>query len=180
MTKPINTDSIASATNKSWEQWVSEIDAAGGRNMSHTELARKLYDELSGKVDSHGWWAQGITVAYEQFIGRRVPGQLANGLFEIAVSKTVQSPRDIMFKTLVAWLADQKTFNSKQPLKQRVSETPKRSNWRCDFDDGSKFAATVEGETKSKIVLSHTDIVSKESADDWKKYWKSVLENTAV
>ncbi len=55
MTKPINTDAIAKATGKSWEQWVDEIEAAGGRSMTHTELARKLYDELDGTIDNHGW-----------------------------------------------------------------------------------------------------------------------------
>jgi hypothetical protein len=176
MTKPINTDSIAKATGKSWERWVREIDTAGGRTMSHTELARKLYEELDGKVDNHGWWAQGITVAYEQHIGKRIPGQLANGLFEIAVSKSVPFDKATMFGKLAAWLAEHKEFDGQAPTKQRVSETPKRSNWRCDFADGSKFAATVEGAGSTKIVLSHTAVPTQKDAVKWKEYWKNLLE----
>lgn len=179
MTKPINTDSIAKATNKPWEQWVSEIEATGGRNMSHTELARRLYDELSSKIDNHGWWAQGITVAYEQHIGKRIPGQLANGLFELAVSKTVPSSREHAFSKLEKLLSGYQDFNGQQPNNQRASGTPKRSNWRCDFKDGSKFTATVEGIDSAKIVFSHTAVPSKKEADSWKEYWKKFLEEFA-
>ena len=180
MTQPANTTSIEKATGKTWEQWVSELDAIGARDMSHTELARKLYDQLDGTIDSHGWWAQGITVAYEQHIGKRAPGQLANGLFELAVSKTITKPRDVVFSEVVKWLESQNEFNGQEPLKPRSSTTPKRSNWRCDFADKSKFVATVEGDDKkSKLVLSHTAVPSKKEVDDWKAYWKSVPEQLA-
>ncbi len=172
----MNTDSITKATNKPWEQWVNEIEAAGGRNMSHTELARKLYDELAGKIDSHGWWAQGITVAYEQHIGKRIPGQLANGLFELAVSRSVSFSGEIVFVKLEKYLSDCQDFNGQQPNDQRTSKTPKRSNWRCNFKDGSKFTATVEGTDNAKIIFSHTAIPSKKELDGWKRYWKYLLE----
>ncbi len=176
MTKPINTESIEKATNKSWDKWVQDLDAAGGQAMSHTELAEWLKNELSDKIESHAWWAQSITVAYEQHIGKRIPGQLADGTFEIAVSKSLSIDRGVAFSKISSLLSGYDKFNGSEPLKQRVSETPKRSNWRCDFADGSKFAATVEGSNNSKIVLSHTAIPSKESADEWKIYWKNLLE----
>ncbi len=174
MTKPINTASIEKATHKSWSQWVSELDESGARELSHTELARKLYDQLDGSIENHGWWAQGITVAYEQHIGKRVPGQLANGLFELAVSRTVATPRDETFREVVEWFEKQKELNGSEPLKPRSSETPKRSTWRCDFKDGSKFSATIEdnGE-KSKLVLAHTAIPTKSEADNWKDFWRN-------
>lgn len=176
MTKPINIASIEKATKKSWEQWVSELDSSGARELSHTDLARKLYDELQGKLESHGWWAQGITVAYEQYIGKRVPGQLANGLFELAVSKTVTNSRAGLFQVVVRWFEKQNELKSFKPLKPRSSKTPKRSNWRCDFADGSKFSVTVEGDDKkSKLIFSHTLIPTKQEADDWKDFWRDTV-----
>ncbi len=178
MTKPINTDSIAKATGKPWEQWMDEIEAAGGRTMTHTELARKLYDELDGTIDNHGWWAQGITVAYEQHIGKRVPGQLANGLFEITVSRTVAQPRDHYFPQVVSWFESQPDLRGEQYLKPRSSETPRRSTWRCDFADGSKFSATVEASgDKSKLILAHTALPDQQGADRWKEFWRSTVES---
>ena len=177
MTRPINTDSIANATSMSWEEWVRELDARGARKMSHTELARKLYDELDGTLENHGWWAQGITVAYEQHIGKRVPGQLVNGLFELAVSKTIVAERTVCFARVAQWFESQAMLNDHEIIKPRISETPKRSNWRCDFADGSKFAATVEENgQKSKLVLSHTAIPSQLDADEWKAYWKHIAD----
>jgi hypothetical protein len=74
MTKPENTNAIEKATDKSWTQWVKELDAMGARELSHKDLALKLYNQLDGQLENHGWWAQGITVAYEQHIGKRIPG----------------------------------------------------------------------------------------------------------
>lgn len=177
MTKPINIASIEKATKKSWEQWVKELDESGGRDLSHADLARKLHEVLDGKVDSHSWWAQGITVAYEQHIGKRIPGQLANGLFELAISKTVASSRSNLFIRVVEWFEGHTELNGQELHKPRSSETPNRSNWRCDFADGSKFAATVEGDDKkSKLVLSHTSVPSKQEADNWKVFWKKVAD----
>lgn len=176
MTKPQNTAGIERATNKSWQQWVEELDEMGARSMTHTEIARVLYDILEGKMEKHGWWAQGITVAYEQHIGRRVPGQLANGKFEIAVSKTVDLRTQELFKRAATWLDGQATINNQKVLKARNSTTPKRSIWRCDFGDGSKFSASVEaaGE-KAKIVIALTDIPEKAIADDQKSFWQEEI-----
>lgn len=177
MTKPMNIASIEKATNKSWDQWVRELDKSGARELSHADLAHKLNDVLEGELESHGWWAQGITVAYEQHIGKRAPGQLANGLFELAVSKTAATSRNTLFPQLVEWFENQSEFNGSAPLKSRSSETPKRSTWRCDFADGSKFSSTVEenGE-KSKLILSHTAVPTKQEADDWKDFWRNTAE----
>lgn len=176
MTKPIKVLSIEKATDKSWEQWIKELDGSGARELSHTDLARKIYDELEGKIESHGWWAQSITVAYEQHIGRRVPGQLANGLFELAVSKAAPVPRDVLFLQVVDWFEKQNELNGFAPLKPRSSETPKRSTWRCDFADGSKFSATTEDNgDKSKLILSHTAVPNKQEADDWKEFWRKIV-----
>lgn len=177
MTKPMNTASIEKATNKSWELWVTELDESGARELSHTELARRLYDQLDGILENHGWWAQGITVAYEQHTGKRVPGQLANGLFELAVSKTVAIPRDNLFQKVVGWFDMQNELHGSEYLKPRSSETPKRSTWRCDFTDGSKFSATVEGAgDKSKLILSHTAVPTKLEADNWKDFWRNTAD----
>ena len=180
MTKPINTESIEKATGKSWQAWVAELDARGARDMTHKDLARSLYDQLDGQLANHGWWAQGITVAYEQHIGKRVPGQLADGKFELAVSKTIDAGREELFATVVTWFENQPDLAGQVYSKPRSSQTPKRSTWRCDFADGSKFSATVEAiASKSKLVLAHTAIPSAEQADNWKQYWREVLDEIA-
>lgn len=143
--------------------------------MSHGDLAKLVQSKLEGLVDNPAWWAQGITVAYEQHIGKRVPGQLADGTFEIAVSKSVNVRRNELFQQVSGWFDAQKSLNNQEVLNVRSSETPKRSSWRCDFVDKSKFAATVEENgDNSKLVLSHTAIPTKQQADGWKEFWRSI------
>lgn len=177
MTKPINTDSIEKATDKLWIDWVKDLDSLGAKDLSHADLARLVGERLVGKVDNPGWWAQGITVAYEQHHGKRVPGQLADGSFELAVSKTVSVQRGDLFPRVVEWFESQAKLNNQDILKPRSSETPRRSTWRCDFADKSKFSATVEDNgAKSKLVLSHTAIPDKQQSDDWRQHWRKVAD----
>ncbi len=42
MTKPANIASIEKATNKSWQQWLDELEENGARELSHIELAKKI------------------------------------------------------------------------------------------------------------------------------------------
>ena len=177
MTKPTNLISIEKATGKSMDWWVQELDNSGARDMSHGEIAKFLFEKLDKSgMNSPGWWAQGITVAYEQLTGRRVPGQLANGLFEMTISKTILESRDSYFPKVSSWLQSQPNFNGQTYSKPRSSETPKRSNWRCDFADGSKFTASVEvNGDKSKLVLAHTAIPTQQESAAWKYYWSNIM-----
>jgi hypothetical protein len=52
----------------------------------HTRL--KVYRELEGTIEQLGWWTQAVTMAYEQYIGRPVPGQRPDGTFQKSVSKS--------------------------------------------------------------------------------------------
>ncbi|MEE3921840.1 hypothetical protein V2I01_36860 [Micromonospora sp. BRA006-A] len=58
-------------TGQDWAGWFDRLDAWGAVDRTHTEIARWL-------VDTHGmpgWWAQTVTVGYEQARGLRAPGQ---------------------------------------------------------------------------------------------------------
>ncbi|MBU5900220.1 hypothetical protein JVW24_24175, partial [Vibrio cholerae O1] len=75
-------------------------------------------------------WVQGAVVAYEQEIGRRVPGQRADGTFDVAVSRTVTGERgDVIDR--VASLVDGELGGVALDGDPRVSTTPKRSYWRA-------------------------------------------------
>lgn len=71
------------ATGRVRADWHAFLDAAGARDWAHPRIARWLVEEHG--VD--GWWAQGITVGFEQAIGRRLPGQSADGTFAISEPK---------------------------------------------------------------------------------------------
>ena len=66
-------------------------------------LAAAAHTLFRGKVDNAGWWAQTAAVAYEQQIGRRVPGQLGDGTFQVSVSKTVPGSRRDSGSSVCSW-----------------------------------------------------------------------------
>lgn len=180
MTQPQNIESIEKATGRKWSEWLEWLEERGAKDLSHTEIARLVHKELEGKVDSFGWWAQGVTVAYEQQTGRRVPGQKSDGTFEISVSRTVKGSREGIFQRLSEQLESEFEFGEVNINQTRTSVTPVRSYWRCELDNGTKVVWALEekGEAKCLLVVTHTNLTSSESAESWRDFWSRYLEKT--
>ena len=77
---------VERATGRPWDEWLRFMDSIGAQELDHQQIALKVYAELDGTVERLGWWTQAVTVAYEQHIGRRVPGQRPDGTFHTSVS----------------------------------------------------------------------------------------------
>ncbi len=67
--------------------WFGVLDRFGAVEKGHTAAAKHLY-EAHG-VD--GWYAQGITVAYERERGVRGMNQRCDGAFEVSASKVMNA-----------------------------------------------------------------------------------------
>jgi hypothetical protein len=67
------------------DHWFETLDRFGGVEKGHAASARHLYDTHG--VD--GWYAQGITVAYERARGVRAVNQRRDGGYEVSVSKVI-------------------------------------------------------------------------------------------
>ena len=75
------------------DHWFGVLDRFGGVEKGHTASARHLYDAHSVP----GWYAQGITVAYERARGVRVANQRCDGEYEVSVSKVIAAkPTDVI------------------------------------------------------------------------------------
>lgn len=177
-TRPQNLDSIEKATNTTWDEWLDWLNSQRAKDLSHTEIAKLVNQKLKDKVESAGWWSQGITVAYEQHIGRRQAGQRSDGSFELSVSKVRDMSREEAFKQCIEELNKVAKFNNCIVTNKRVSETPVRSYWRCDLDDGSKVTWAVEEKAphKSLLVISHTNLSSPDATSGWKAFWKEYIK----
>ena len=64
------------------------MDRIAAKDLDHKAIALNVYEELDGTIDQLGWWTQAVTVAYEQYIGRRIPGQRPDGTFQTSVSRS--------------------------------------------------------------------------------------------
>lgn len=178
MTKPSNRPGIEAATGRAWNDWVTMLDAAGGRDKEHKAIARLVHQELSGRIDSAGWWAQGVAVAYEQYIGRRAPGQRSDGSYEVSVTKTIAGERENVFALWNEAYGRVEAFDGRRVHNERTSITPVRSYWRCELNDSSKISVAVEQKDtgKSIITVTHTALSSAQAQDEWRTYWKDRLE----
>lgn len=154
-TKAQNIESIERALGEPWAQTRQRLEKAGGTDASHKELADALYPQFDGVVANHGWWVQGAVVAYEQEIGRRVPGQRADGTFDVAVSRTVPGERGEVIDRLAA-LVDGSLGGVDLDGQPRLSTTPKRSFWRANLVDGTKIEAAAEPKDDGRTVLALT------------------------
>lgn len=179
MVSASNTSSIATSTGRSWEDWVSLLDARSARLLDHTAIARLALELMPTAAPNEEWWAQGVAVAYEQHAGLRVPGQSCSGDFRASASRTLPTDRD---GAVAAWrerVGDLTEFRN-VPLDGEPSEsrTEKWSYWRARLADGSRIAVNATDKQPGKAVLSieHGGLTSAEEGEQWRAYWKALLK----
>jgi hypothetical protein len=154
------------------ETWVRRLDGAGARELDHTAIARLLTEEW--EVD--GWWAQGVTIAYEQLIGRRVAGQSSTGDFAASASRTVDgAPGEVRDRWDALMTAQRRErLGLEEPS---LSDTATWSYWRAAVSDGSRVAVSITAKDpgRSTLGIEHKGIGTAEERTAWKDAWKQVL-----
>ncbi|MGN9810133.1 hypothetical protein ACTMSW_12340 [Micromonospora sp. BQ11] len=158
-------------TGRGWDEWFALLDGWGGTEHTHTAIAAWL-------VTTHevpGWWAQTITVGYEQARGLRAPGQRRGGGFEATGSRTVAVPVGRLFDAFAdetlrrRWLPD---------VEVRVRTATAPRTFRADWAGGPTrlvvgFAPL--GDTKSRVAVQHEKLTGPEQAAELKAYWRDRL-----
>ena len=94
----VGDDAVVSATGKTRDEWFALLDAAGAAGWKHQAIATWLARDQG--VDP--WWAQGVTVGYEQARGIRLPGQRQDGTFEVSVTRTIAGDIEPALRALAA------------------------------------------------------------------------------
>jgi Domain of unknown function (DUF4287)/Activator of Hsp90 ATPase homolog 1-like protein len=164
-------EAVKAKTGKTWKQWFTILDRAGGGALSHQEIVNYLKTE-------HGigpWWQQMLTVSYEQASGRREQHQKPDG-YQISVSRTIKAPLGRLFQAFAddearsAWL-------SENGLTIRTA-TPNKS-MRVTWKDGKSsleisFLKKTGG--KSLVVVQHSKLMNGTAATKMKAYWARSLD----
>lgn len=173
MVKPIATDKFAQNTGRTMEEWAAWLDKVGGRNLSHTDIAARLVAD-----GVPGWWAQSVTVAYEQRTGKRVPGQKSDGTFSASVSRTLSGDARDVRARLNEILAKAPDFDGRKPAgPAAMSDTPSALNWRIRLDDGSRVivsCAPKEG-GKTGIAVEHERLADAAAIAPIKAWWADIF-----
>lgn len=163
-----NDEAIAENTGQGYTHWFGMLDKWGAKEKGHTAIARWLIDEHGVP----GWWAQHLTVAYEQDRGLRAPGQRADGTYSVTASKTVNVSAKKLFDAFNdeelrrRWLGD-------APLEIRT--TRPGTSLTAGWDDGSTritVSFTDKAKNKSQIAMAHERIPGPRQADELKAFWR--------
>ncbi len=176
MAKPPHVPSMAeekvlAATGMGWDDWFTQLDDDGARDMDHRTLAQHIHT----KFGTRGWWCQTITVEYERRIGRRKVGQSSSGTFQTAVSRTMAGDLDDVLETWLTQYADLSEMDG-TPLKEPALVTGSDAwrYWRAPLEDGSRIVVTIGVKTPDKCILtvSMERLADEGQAERWKAYWK--------
>lgn len=165
----IGDDAVKAKTGKTWNEWFRVLDAAGGKKMTHQEIAGRLH----GKHGVPPWWAQMVAVTYEQARGLRARHEKPEG-FEISVSRMISAPVSTTYKT---W-SDEKIRKTWLPVDFKVSKATKDKSLRLIWEDGKTRVAvafTPKGD-RCQVVAQHSKLANEKAAAKMKRYWSDALE----
>ena len=163
---------IEAGTSVPLEEWTRRLDEAGARELDHTAIARLLVE----RWEVSEWWAQGVTVAYEQVIGRRVVGQSCDGDFSASASRTVPGDPDAVRESWDAFMTPERReeLGLEEP---RLTDTAAWRYWRAAVQDGTRLSVniTAKDEGRSTLGIEHKGIETAEGREVWKTAWKRTL-----
>ena len=165
---PYSDDVVRANTGRAWDEWFALLDRWGAVERPHPEIARWLSEEHGVP----GWWAQGVTVAYEQARGLRAPGQRRGGQFEVNASRTVAVPVERLYEAF-ADPAVRERWLPGAAVEVRTARPP--MSIRASWDDGSTrlvVAFTARGEAKSQVAVTHERVPDAGTADKLKVFWR--------
>lgn len=175
--KSSNLEAIARATGKPWDLWLAELAAAGANQLAHKPLASLAFDMMPAELSNPGWWAQSVAIAYEQHIGRRIPGQSSDGSFKGSVSKTLNTNLDTALERWLDAVQNHVDFNGTQlEAAPTVSGSDKWRYWKAKFSDGSRVnvSITMKGD-KASVSADHAKLPNAQALEGWKAFWRQFL-----
>ena len=177
VTEPgVSEASIRKGTGKGWDEWFRVLDAWGGTEHTHTEIARYVSSELG--LD--GWWSQSVTVGYERARGMRAVNQRP-GWFEVSVSKTLDlSPME-------AWRAfvEPKRRASWLDLGLRMRTGTKTIGRGARFDvpsEGTRVnvAFVPKGDDRCVVTVTHVKLDGPDAVAAHRVAWRERLARLAA
>lgn len=168
MAERVSDEAVRSKTGRAWAEWFELLDGEGAREMPHKKIAELIH----GKYGIDGWWAQNVTVGYEQERGLRDKHQKASG-YEISVSRTVPVAIDAL---CAAWQDEARGRWLGEDVVVRKA-TPNRT-MRVTWPDQTDLVVYFEakGEAKSQVVVQHGKLADADAAARMKSYWAEALQ----
>lgn len=138
---------LGSGTGRSALEWFAILDGVSATRLSHEQIARLLVD----RFEVASWWAQGITVRYEQERGMPLPGQQADGSFAVSVDRSLRGePLD-----LLDLVVDRLTgYTGGAPTATSRSATRPTAEWGLSNGDTLMVRVVPASDGKCSVTLT--------------------------
>lgn len=159
----ISDEAVKARTGKDWKQWFSLLDKASAKDKSHKEIAEYL-----DSTGVSGWWAQMITVTYEQERGLRQVHQKADG-YSASASRTFVVPISVLY----GYWADEKLRKKWLDEKIIVRKATEDKSMRITWPDGTSVEANfyAKGDKKSMVAVQQNKLANAADVVRVKELW---------
>jgi hypothetical protein len=166
--------SVAAKTGRTWEEWVSALDADNAAALPHREIASLVH----AKHGIGDWWAQTVTVGYERIKGLRERGQRRSGAYEATKSRTFDVPVKRLF---ASWADASKRRRWLDGVEPRVRTATAPKSMRLQWPDGTLVTVGffAKGPGRSSVAVAHEKLRDRAAAENAKKYWTGRFEALA-
>jgi len=168
----IGDEAVSTRTSKTWAQWFELLDRAGAKKMGHREIVAVI---AGRHPEIGGWWAQMVTVAYEQARGKREKHEKPEG-FQIGAARTAAVPVTALYR---AWTEERTRRRWLSGARFSVRKATGNRSLRMAWSDGSRVDVNfyAKGPGKSQVAVQHGKLPNAASAGRMKKLWKERLES---
>lgn len=190
----VGDDAVVAATGQPRAYWFELLDAHDAMTWPHRDIASWLISAQG--VD--GWWAQSLTVSYEQARGRREPGQREDGTFEVSPSKSLDCTLVRAYELVAddaeraGWL-DPALFEVRAGDRSEVLAMTPSKSVRLAWPTGAVGApddrtgrvvvtffqptdATGAPTGKVRVAITHAGLTTPEDANTLRAFWKERLD----
>jgi hypothetical protein len=173
------------------DHWFDVLDRFGAVEKGHTAAARHLHD--AHHVD--GWYAQGITVAYERARGVRALNQRCDGEYEVSVSKVVAADTTDVIKAFTETRRRRRWVEGVDGrLVSALSaalDSPAPRGFVVRADGQARFRYKWDGTTvqlyllpkpggKVSVVVTNTKLPGAAMVEERRKQWRMALRAVAA
>lgn len=192
----VSNASVRKGSGKIWDEWVTLLDRAGARGLTHQEIVALL----NKRYKLTPWWAQMVTGGYELHIGRRIEGQNLKGDYSVTITKAFALTHKELWKKLwsaegiAAWLNPMGDFTLKKKstfeieggiygeVRSFLPPVRARLSWQdSDWPKATYVQIYVVKRPGKKSILAimHDNLKSAVLKEQLRQHWRAGIERLA-
>lgn len=180
----VSDEAVVKKTGHAWAHWLAVLDAFDVKRRGHKAAAEHLHAEHG--VDE--WWAQMVTVGYEQKRGLRELRQKADG-FSASASRTIGAAMSRVIDAFEdkgmaeRWLPKGVVAHKVTRPPMKDGKPTKAGSVRLTWTDGSKTLSVwisdrsgKDGAVKTAVQVQHDKLPDAETCDRMRAMWSERMD----